>query len=48
MLGLQLMQDVVNLSLDVGYWVYVAYDRDLEGFLSRMGDDGEYEVVVRV
>lgn len=42
------MQDIVDLLLDVGYQVYVAHDRYLEGLLLTMDDDGKYESVVRV
>ena len=42
------MEDIVDLLLNVGYRVYIAYDKDLEGLLSTMGDDGEHEAVVRV
>lgn len=42
------MKNIVDLVLDVGYQVYVAYNRDLEGLLSTMSNNSKYEAMVRV
>lgn len=45
---LYIAKDIVNLLLDVRNKVIIAYDRDLEGLLLVMSDNGEYKFVVRV
>lgn len=42
------MEDVVNLLLDVGDWVDISYNWDLKGFMAAMGDNSQYEVVIKV
>ena len=42
------MEDIVNLLLDVGDWVDVAHDRDLEGLLAAMCDDSKHKAVIMV
>lgn len=42
------MKNIVNLLLDIGYRVYVAYNKDLEDLLSTISNDGEHKAVVRV
>lgn len=42
------MEDVVNLLLNIDGQVDIAHNGDLEDFLSAIGDDGEYEVVVKM
>lgn len=42
------MEDVVDFSLNIGYQVDVAHDRDLEDFLSAISDNDEQKVMVKV
>lgn len=41
-------EDVVNLLLDIGNQVDVAYNRDLEGFLAAIYNDSKHKTMVRV
>ena len=47
-LGLYILEDVINLSLDVRHRVNVAHDQDLEDFLAAICNDDEYKSMVRV
>lgn len=42
------MENIVYLALEVGYQVDISYDRNLEGFLTMVCDDGKYETMITV
>lgn len=42
------MENIINLSLDVGNQVDVVHNKNLEALLTVIGNDDEHEAIVRV
>lgn len=42
------MENVIYFGLDISYQFDVSHDRNLEGILAVMNDNGEYETMIRI
>lgn len=47
-LNVDVLEDVIYLTLDVGHQVDIAHDQDLKSLLALVGDTGEYKAVIGI
>lgn len=43
---MNISEDVIYLTLDVGHQIDIAYDQDLKSILALMGDNNKYNAVI--